>query len=268
MEDNLIFAVLGIDKTKDENAIRDAYRAKLAVNHPEENPEGFKRLRDAYEQALEYARSEEEESEETFDDSPVGQWMRKVNDAYMHISRRLDDDVWNALVHDDLCIDLEYAQECKQQLFVYLSYHFRLKASVYRVLNSFFDFEHQKEDFYEFLPVPFVDFMIRRLSDMEGNDDFPFEWSEGPDDADYDAFYEQLMQLEDAVENQKWDEAGDLYQAICAFGIRHPYLTVIEARLMQVDGDLEQAVFICEVNRKLERQCEDPCHCIGNFVRL
>ncbi len=47
MDENLIFAVLGIEKTRDENEIRDAYRRKLARNHPEENPEGLKRLRDA-----------------------------------------------------------------------------------------------------------------------------------------------------------------------------------------------------------------------------
>lgn len=243
----MIFAVLGIEKTKDEDAIRNAYRERLTVNHPEENPEGFKRLRDAYEQALAYARDEgEEEAKQTFDDSPVGHWMCKVDDTYMHISKRLDDEAWNALVHDDICVDLEYAEECKHQLFVYLMDHFRLKASVYRVLNAFFDFEHQKEEFYEFLPVSFVDFMIRRLADTEGDDDFPFEWSEGEDDADYDGFYSQLMSLEEAMDYEKWDEARELYQAVCGFGIRHPYLSVIEARFLQIDGDIEQAVFLCE----------------------
>ena len=196
---------------------------------------------------MEYAKAEEEGyAGQKFDDSPVGQWMQRVDDTYMHISKRLDDEAWSALVHDDICLDLEYAEDCKHQLFVYLMDHFRLKASVYRVLNAFFDFENQKEEFYEFLPVSFVDFMIRRLQDMEGDDDFPFEWSEGNDDADYDGFYTQLMSLEEAIDYEKWDEARPLYQAVCAFGIKHPYLTVIEARLMQVDGDTEQAVFLCE----------------------
>lgn len=246
MDVNLIFAVLGIEKTRDENAIRNAYREKLALNHPEENPEGFKRLRDAYEQALQYAQEDEEEEKgQAFDDSPVGQWMRRVDDVYMHISKRLDDEAWSGLVRDDLCVDLEYAEECKHQLFIYLMDHFRLKASVYRVLNTFFDFENQREEFYEFLPVAFVDFIIGRLQDMEGDDDFPFEWSEGPDDADYDEFYSQLMNLEETCDYGKWEEARQLYQAICALGIKHPYLTVIEARLKQVDGDTEQAVFLC-----------------------
>lgn len=37
-----IFQVLGIEATKDEQAIRNAYRDKLSVTNPEDNPEGFK----------------------------------------------------------------------------------------------------------------------------------------------------------------------------------------------------------------------------------
>ena len=46
-----IFQVLGIEETRDENLIKRAYREKLAVTNPEDNPEGFKRLRNAYEEA-------------------------------------------------------------------------------------------------------------------------------------------------------------------------------------------------------------------------
>ncbi|WP_421506271.1 hypothetical protein [Erwinia rhapontici] len=42
---------LGIEPTQDQQVIRQAYRDLLPTCHPESNPEGFKRLRDAYEQA-------------------------------------------------------------------------------------------------------------------------------------------------------------------------------------------------------------------------
>jgi len=41
-----IFAVLGIAETKDEAQIRAAYRDKLITVNPEDNPEGFKLLRE------------------------------------------------------------------------------------------------------------------------------------------------------------------------------------------------------------------------------
>ncbi|WP_455818956.1 hypothetical protein [Pseudomonas cerasi] len=43
--------ILGIEPTQDQQVIRRAYRDLLPLHHPESDPEGFKRLREAYEQA-------------------------------------------------------------------------------------------------------------------------------------------------------------------------------------------------------------------------
>ena len=48
--------VLGISQTEDENAVREAYLSQLPLHHPEDDPEGFKRLREALEEALKEAR--------------------------------------------------------------------------------------------------------------------------------------------------------------------------------------------------------------------
>ena len=51
-----IFQVLGIEETKDERALKAAYRQRLSAVNPEDDPEGFKRLRTAYEEACRLAR--------------------------------------------------------------------------------------------------------------------------------------------------------------------------------------------------------------------
>ena len=44
MQKEEIFAILGIDETKDERALKNAYRQQLMHTNPEDDPEGFKRL--------------------------------------------------------------------------------------------------------------------------------------------------------------------------------------------------------------------------------
>ena len=45
MEKEMSFHILGIEETKDENAVKMAYRKLLKETNPEDDPEGFKRLR-------------------------------------------------------------------------------------------------------------------------------------------------------------------------------------------------------------------------------
>ena len=49
---NDFFNTLGIEATKEEKEIKKAYREKLHTVNPEDDPNGFKILREAYEEAL------------------------------------------------------------------------------------------------------------------------------------------------------------------------------------------------------------------------
>lgn len=50
--------ILELEPTRDISAIRRAYAQKTLVCHPEENPEGFLKLRKAYREAMDYAEGE------------------------------------------------------------------------------------------------------------------------------------------------------------------------------------------------------------------
>lgn len=53
-----IWSMLGLEPTKEVPAIRRAYAQKTKQCHPEEDPEGFMRLREAYQKALAWAEGE------------------------------------------------------------------------------------------------------------------------------------------------------------------------------------------------------------------
>ena len=241
MDTAMIFAVLGIKETKDEDQIRQAYHRKLTENNPEDDPEGFRRLREAYEQATAYAK-EEEKAEEEEDLTPIGRWIKKVQEIYFCLSKRLDVSVWQELLRDEICVDLEYAEEAKWRMFRFFADHYRLNSLVYRVLDEFFGIVEGEKEFKEHLPIAFVDYMIYKIQDTQGSSDFPYQWIEGSDTADYDTFQDQLQELEGLLSEEKEKEARQVVTAMEQLGITHPFYQAAKARLALLEGDRETAL--------------------------
>ena len=55
--------ILGIDKTKDKEIIKEAYRNRLVYVNPEDDSENFMKLRGAYEEALRESEADTEKEE-------------------------------------------------------------------------------------------------------------------------------------------------------------------------------------------------------------
>jgi len=67
------FTPLELPPDADERAIKRAYAAKLKTTRPDEDPEGFQRLHEAYQAALAWARSGPHDNEDAWDDEDA-QW--------------------------------------------------------------------------------------------------------------------------------------------------------------------------------------------------
>ena len=107
MERIEVFQILGIGETKDQVAIKNAYREKLAVTNPEDDPEGFKRLRTAYDAACRYAKETGEDQTQERDTSASGLWVERAAQIYANMETRRNVACWEELFADDCFISLE-----------------------------------------------------------------------------------------------------------------------------------------------------------------
>lgn len=131
---NDFFNTLGIEATKEEKKIKKAYRARLHAVNPEDDPDGFKRLREAYEEALKYARQKEEEPENL---SPAEEFISVRTALQKFLSEN-----WRAGVgksfSEDICISLESGEEVRQRFLVFLMENFRLPSPVWKKIDQTF----------------------------------------------------------------------------------------------------------------------------------
>lgn len=236
-----IFQVLEIEKTKDERIIKNAYRDKLTVTNPEDDPEGFKRLRTAYEEACRYARSDSEPAlgEQKQDASPSGQWVKRAEIIYKNINTRQDTEKWEELFDDDIFLSLEDEENCRIKLIAFLMANYRLPTAVWKLFDSKLDITSKAAELREKFPADFVNYIVSKCNRGE---DVEFERFEGAPDAEYDQYLRYYDLCWEAIQNKNYDKAKEVIDSADALNIFHPAMGVCKAHLLVSEGQIDEAV--------------------------
>lgn len=239
------FQVLGIEAIKDEKAIRNAYREKLGVTNPEDDPEGFKRLRGAYEEACRYAKEPEETAgeEKPKDMTASGLWLERAAEIYGNIHTRQDAELWKELFNDDIFLSLEEEENCRLKLLSFLTEHFKLPTQVWKLLDKKLNITGDAKALREKFPANFMHYIV---SKCERGEDLMFGQFEGAEDADYDLFLEYYDRCWQALQNRKPEEARSCLENADKLGIRHPVMEVCRANLLLNEGRREECIALLE----------------------
>lgn len=242
MESKKAFTVLGIAETKDEDAIRNAYRQKLHLVNPEDDPKGFKQLREAYEAALTLCRKNEEQ-ESGVDDTPSGLFVHKADEIYQSIEDRRDERKWRSLFEEDAFIDLEEEEACREKLIAWLMNHFYLPTEIWKLLDDKMHIVQEKDKLYEKFSRDFVDYMIRKIRHGE---DFEFEQLEGPFGADLDSWIFLIVKAGREESEKNYEAMEETIRQAEEMEITHPSLSFMKARLLLAKGNPEEGAKIVE----------------------
>lgn len=241
MEEYLIWKVLGIEETGDEEAIRKAYLDKLAGVNPEEDQAGFMRLREAYEQALASARREEspeDDIEELQNGSDVDKWIYKINRIYEDVDKRRDPDKWKEAFEDEVCADT-LDTEASERLLVYIMNHHYMPMEVWQVIDAQFHYVDEMELLKEKFPQDFLNYVQYKVGHEEFIDFTIFggETTEHVDDYLYKYF--DLKNLCDRSDGSNLEEIAAAIKALDDYDTYYPYADAEIIRYYILKGDEE-----------------------------
>lgn len=106
--------ILGIEATADTAAIRQAYLALLPSFHPETDPQGFKQLREAYENALQGTKSPVITVVEEDPDSP---WVNYLGEIFRDLladgERRFQPQAWQEFIQQINKLSITQAEKAR-----------------------------------------------------------------------------------------------------------------------------------------------------------
>ncbi len=233
MDKKLAFQILGLEETKEEDSIRRSYLSLLKDTNPEDDPEGFKRLREAYEEALRYAAERGEEKEEE-PQGEVGIWMKRVREVYRDLFLRRDAEVWRELLEDPVCIGFDTFLDARGQLLGFLSGHSFLPQTVWKLLDQTFHVIDDMDALQESFPINFLRHIEYHVNTKDFLDYSLFEAKEnyGPEnEEEVDAYIVGFFEIRNKLEEGETEGVGQALADLAGRGLYHPYEEVERLRL-------------------------------------
>ena len=171
MDEKKVWEILGIADTAEEDEIREAYRQGLLHTNPEDDPEGFKQLREAYEKAmalLARRKSEEEKGETPSEElSPIGQLMADAAEIYEDIDSRRELSGWEAWADTPLIQGLDTVDQVRQEFLVFCQTHFHYPTKVWQFFDSIFRITDESASLMEVFPENYMRFILSHINEPD-----------------------------------------------------------------------------------------------------
>ena len=217
--------VLGIDKTKDKEIIKTAYREKLKSVNPEDNQEGFMALRKAYEEAMYEADLTDDESGDN-KGPEKGTLEFEFTNIYNDFNKRIDVANWQTLFDRDEFVSLDTAEDAVNRLLKFLMNNNFVPQKVYILIEETFNVKENKADFCERFPEGFINHIIDNAKYRDPINYYLFDG----DLEDVDKYIDIYYALDSSIRQRNVEEQERLIGELELLDAYHPYLEICKLR--------------------------------------
>lgn len=244
MQTDEIWKVLELEKTKDEEKVKLAYREKLVSVNPEDDPEGFMRLRQAYEEALEFTKSvEEEQATDAYD-----LWIKEITEIYHDFEKRVDEREWDRVFDNTLCTSLDTKDIACERLLVFFMSSYYVPHFVWKKVEKLFHITESRQELLEKFPPNFTNFIINEIQCEKDDAYYTYfygDLKENPDElitALSECFDELFGQLVNTRPDQRnFTALKEKLASVRKMKCSHLYSLVIEEMVAFYEGEMEKA---------------------------
>jgi len=233
-----IWNVLEVAPTEEISIIKKAYAKKLKIYHPEDDPEGYQILREAYDSALKAAKNKQNNLEnekqnipnviETSEDRKeitknnkfnivdnsidenikteqlIEDSLKKIGQIYDDYFERIKIENWKEVLNDDIMWNIDAKEIVSRRILNFLIDHRFAPKNIWKFLNSNFYWDEQENYLYSIYPFDFVNFLFKQISKDRG---IQHCYLNNKNIADYDKYFSLREQAVNALNENNLTEA-------------------------------------------------------------
>jgi tetratricopeptide (TPR) repeat protein len=171
--------ILDIDYNSDLKTIKIAYAKLLKSNNPEDNPEGYQKLRQAYDMAIknEKRRRENPNKEDNIEiiykeekiEEPnnlyllINGFLERLNEIYNDKHLRIDIENWLELMNQEVVWNVESSSIVEDELFNFISKHKFLLTEVWELFETNYHWSSNELELYKRYDKNIVDEIINLI---------------------------------------------------------------------------------------------------------
>lgn len=264
-----IWDILGIEETGDKNKLKIAYREKLKNTNPEDDQEGFMKLREAYEEAIKYADKAGEDSENDKEDERFPfryneeclDVLVAIDEIYKDFNERIKEENWNGIFNRDEFVAIDKSEDSLDALLNYLTINFLLPHNIWKIIVETFDIENRKKELCEKFPKDFIDFVLDNSSNIDILNYYLFDYD--VDNEHVDEFIKTYLTLNSCIRRGQFDDTEKLMDKLEEFDIYHPYIKLAKLRIKIQTSDDERTEENYESAKQLLEDCPDDFNIIS-----
>lgn len=212
---------------------------RLQKINPEDDEEGFKRLRAAYEEALKFADYDENLEEE--DTTPIGIWVKKIREVYNNFSLRISEDAWRELLEDEVCFAIDSREEASNKLLEFLMDYFYVPKNIWLLFDEYFSWSEKIEELYNDFHESFVNYVSDRINPNYSDSLNYYSFEDIEDNKDYDSWIALFFKIQRDLNSNDLEEVKKDFENIEEYHINHPSLEYWKVRYYLIKEDYELA---------------------------
>jgi len=214
-----MWQILEIEATKDTSIIKKAYAKKLKIYHPEDDPMGYQKLREAFDAALKYSKGTLRKNfrmESDILESPVtnplikdihtpppidllgdfipeslcmeelnADFINKVETLYNNLFARVNIENWKRLLDSSVMWEVNNTKDLNIKMLRFLSDHQQLPQDVWKLIALNFNFSEMDNLFYS----PFSELIKYIIIQLNRTRCLNFSNLKGITDVDYEIYF-------------------------------------------------------------------------------